>query len=193
MWLNDLSEADRQYVKERVFSEPLVSELKSVPSQPSAAPAQTEAPRSSADVSDQIEAMFGEVLVNTRGKPVRLSALEDKEKIGVYFSAYWCPPCRRFTPKLVEFYHHMKAQDEDFEIVFVSADRNERSWLKYMKDMRMPWLAVRYGAERAAELSAHYRVQAYPTLVILDEEGKLLSYDGRGDVEKLGEEAYEGW
>lgn len=40
--------------------------------------------------------------------------------VGVYFSASWCPPCQRFTPKLVEAYTS-SLKDKNLEIVFVSA------------------------------------------------------------------------
>ena len=30
-----------------------------------------------------------------------VSCLNDKEVVGLYFSAHWCHPCRGFTPVLV--------------------------------------------------------------------------------------------
>lgn len=60
---------------------------------------------------------------------------------GLYFSAHWCPPCRVFTPQLVGFYEDLKEQnDSQFEVVFVSSDRDRDSWQKYFNDM--PWLAL---------------------------------------------------
>ena len=58
----------------------------------------------------------------------------------VYFSAHWCPPCRGFTPKLAEWYVSMKAKRDDFEVVFVSSDRDEGSFNEYYHEM--PWLAL---------------------------------------------------
>ena len=43
----------------------------------------------------------------------------------LYFSAHWCPPCRMFTPKLVEWYNNFKPKHPDFELVFVSSDRDQ--------------------------------------------------------------------
>jgi thiol-disulfide isomerase/thioredoxin len=40
--------------------------------------------------------------------------------VGVYFSASWCPPCQRFTPKLVDAYTS-NLKGKNLEIVFVSA------------------------------------------------------------------------
>ena len=39
---------------------------------------------------------------------------------GMYFSASWCPPCKYFTPKLIDFYWAMK--HKKFEVLLVSHD-----------------------------------------------------------------------
>jgi len=64
--------------------------------------------------------------------------------LGLYFSAHWCPPCRAFTPELVDFYKKFKSTDrgDQLEIIFVSFDRNEGNFKSYFDEM--PWLAVPY-------------------------------------------------
>ena len=37
-------------------------------------------------------------------------ALRGKKVIGVYFSADWCGPCRKFTPELVSFYNKINSR-----------------------------------------------------------------------------------
>ena len=56
-----------------------------------------------------------------------MSALADKQVVGLYFSAHWCPPCRGFTPKLTEVYTAIKGTDKSLEIVFVSSFRHMSS------------------------------------------------------------------
>lgn len=36
-------------------------------------------------------------------------AFKDVEAIGIYFSAHWCPPCRSFTPELVNTYEKLNS------------------------------------------------------------------------------------
>jgi nucleoredoxin len=36
-----------------------------------------------------------------------LATLSEKEVVGLYFSAHWCPPCRGFTPKLADAYKEL--------------------------------------------------------------------------------------
>lgn len=55
--------------------------------------------------------------------------------------AHWCPPCRRFTPKLAQFYESNKSKFENsFEIVFISFDEDEDGFNEYFKEM--PWKAL---------------------------------------------------
>jgi len=68
-----------------------------------------------------------------------VNVLSEKKAVLVYFSAHWCPPCRGFTPKLVEFYSK-HASAKGFEVVFVSSDRDAEAFSEYYGEM--PWLAL---------------------------------------------------
>jgi len=101
--------------------------------------------------------------------------------VGLYFSAHWCPPCRGFTPKLAESYKELKASGKQFEIVFISSDKDEESFKDYFADM--PWLALPF-AERSLkeDLSNIFEVRGIPSLVLLKPDGKLLTTNGREAV-----------
>ena len=49
--------------------------------------------------------------VDKEGEEVPLS--ERPGPLLLYFSAHWCPPCRGFTPKLVEFFSKLEKQYPD--------------------------------------------------------------------------------
>ena len=70
---------------------------------------------------------------------MKVSNLEGKV-VGLYFSASWCGPCHRFTPKLVEAYSELSSKNADFEVVFVLTDEDGESFCKYFSVM--PWLAI---------------------------------------------------
>jgi len=70
------------------------------------------------------------------------TALEQKELVLYYFSAHWCPPCRRFTPMLAEFYK--EASQLGVEVVFVSGDQSEDAMISYMKVNFPPLLIAIY-------------------------------------------------
>ena len=71
--------------------------------------------------------------------------------------SFQCPPCRSFTPQLVQAYKTLKESGQAFEIIFLTSDRSEDGFNEYFKEM--PWLAVPYGNERVKELSGLFSVQ----------------------------------
>jgi len=110
--------------------------------------------------------MLGEQLLGKEGK-VATKDLIDKDVVGIYFSAHWCPPCRRFTPQLAKAYNTYKEAGKSLEIVFVSSDRSDSDFQEYYKIM--PWLALPYAERRKkAKLSQVFGVQGIPRLVLID-------------------------
>lgn len=127
-------------------------------------------------------------LVRNNGDQVKLSSLEGKS-IGLYFSASWCGPCHRFTPKLSEVYSELSAQNADFEVVFISADEDEEAFHKYFAGM--PWLAIPFSdSTTRSKLDELFTVQGIPHLVILDKNGMVVNDDGVQAVQEYGSEAY---
>jgi len=92
--------------------------------------------------------------------------------IGLYFSANWCPPCKRFTPLLIEFYNTAKklSSTNEFEIIYVSSDRSNEEFEEYYG--KMPWLAIPPGTDDSGtiktKLSETLGVTGIPALAILD-------------------------
>eukprot|EP00555_Chaetoceros_dichaeta_P009239 CAMPEP_0198259078 /NCGR_PEP_ID=MMETSP1447-20131203/8346_1 /TAXON_ID=420782 /ORGANISM="Chaetoceros dichaeta, Strain CCMP1751" /LENGTH=786 /DNA_ID=CAMNT_0043946359 /DNA_START=58 /DNA_END=2418 /DNA_ORIENTATION=+ len=97
-----------------------------------------------------------------------MSALSNCRLVALYFSAHWCPPCRKFTPILCEMYNHLKeiVPNHGLEIVFVSSDRDSGSFQQYFGTM--PWLAVPLSNERKQRIGTQFGVQGIPALVVLD-------------------------
>jgi len=118
--------------------------------------------------------------VDGSGQTVALESLSGK-KIGIYFSAHWCGPCRNFTPKLVETYKKVKAKNPGFEIIFASSDRDEASFKEYFAEM--PWIAIPF-ADRARKeaLSDRFNVGGIPTFVMLDENFDIINKEARSSI-----------
>jgi len=97
------------------------------------------------------------------------TALSNSRLVALYFSAHWCPPCRRFTPMLIEMYQHLKEDSilptHGLEIVFVSSDRDEQSFGHYYNSM--PWLAVPFNTLQPM-IKGRFGVNGIPALVVLD-------------------------
>ncbi|CAI0382441.1 unnamed protein product, partial [Linum tenue] len=130
------------------------------------------------------------VLSHHGARQVPVASLVGKT-IGLYFSAQWCLPCEKFTPKLVPIYHKIKANDDDeddFEIVFVSSDRNHESYASYFS--LMPWLALPFGDANIRSLAKHFDVQGIPCLVILGPDGRTVTAKGRSLINLYQENAF---
>ena len=122
-----------------------------------------------------LEELLGAELVDAKSDKVETSSLEGKV-IGLYFSAEWCGPCKMFTPQLVNF---RDRNDEKFEVVFVSSDRSAEDQQGYMKDYDMEWPAVPYDSPLREQLQQKYEIRGIPSLVIIDDQGNLITKDGR--------------
>jgi len=117
--------------------------------------------------------MLGEDLIGKEGT-VATKDIIGKDVLGIYFSAHWCPPCRRFTPKLAEAYNKHTKAGKSLEIVFVSSDRNENDFQEYYKIM--PWLALPFADRRKKnKLSQIFDVQGIPRLVLVDPKTGLAT------------------
>lgn len=128
-------------------------------------------------------------LVNAKGEEVSKDSLKGKI-VGLYFSAHWCGPCRAFTPQLVAF---RDAHADEFEVVFVSSDKNAEAMKDYMAGAKMQWPAVPFGDPAAKAIKQHFAIRGIPTLVILGADGKVISRNGRGDIGRLKDGALAEW
>jgi nucleoredoxin len=101
--------------------------------------------------------------------------LAPKQIYGLYFSAHWCPPCRKFTPQLVAYYNQIAHDHPEFEIIFVSADKSAEDMATYMRESGMPWPAIEYGKLANVPSLQKYAGRGIPDLVIVDASGKVLA------------------
>jgi len=127
-----------------------------------------------------IKELLGNVFKKSKDDVVDATQLNGKT-IGLYFSAHWCGPCRTFTPELAKYYKKMKENGKQFEIIFCSGDRDENSFKEY--HATMPWLALPYSKRiEKDELSSRFGVRGIPSLVLLDENLKTITTEGRSVV-----------
>lgn len=135
------------------------------------------------------KAFFPDGLLDADGKPVGVDVLQGKI-VGLYFSAHWCPPCRAFSPKLVEF---RDAHADEFEVVFISSDKTEEAQFEYMKEVKMNWYTVKHKSGPAMAASGKYGVRSIPTLVILSPSGDIISPQGRAEVSRSPDSCLDEW
>ena len=112
-----------------------------------------------------------------------------------YFSAHWCPPCRAFSPQFYQVYNTIKASDkgDKLEVIFVSSDQDLDSFNNYYS--HHPWLAIPYDKLRqvGSELSTRFGIRGIPSVIVVNENGDVITKDGRRDVMMHKEQCIDQW
>lgn len=122
--------------------------------------------------------IIGNKLIDNNNQTYDLKESTTNKYFALYFSAKWCGPCRNFTPKLIDFYK----KSENFEVIFVSLDKNENEFSEYFS--KMPWKSLPFDNQQSEELSEFFSVQGIPTLILVDHEGNVLTRQGKQMIEK---------
>lgn len=145
--------------------------------QPAAAPAWSQSTSKVAKaVSKKLQVLRDGKFVNfdPAGRP-------EPEFYVIYYGAYWCGPCRRFSPSLVEAYHRLKAIAPDrFEVIFVSSDHDDYHQLTYAKEVSMPWPILKLSQARSVRVFEQWRADGIPSVVVLTRDGDALFHSYRG-------------
>ncbi|KAL3125030.1 hypothetical protein niasHT_000635 [Heterodera trifolii] len=117
-------------------------------------------------------------------------ALKGCEIMALYFGAHMCQRCREFIPVLKQFYDQLKKASETvpFEIVFVPFDHSEDEFRNSLRDLHDDWLYIPYGSVHINSLAAKFNIINWgviPTLVVLKQDGTLITMAGQANVQYL--------
>ncbi|CAA7018346.1 unnamed protein product [Microthlaspi erraticum] len=140
------------------------------------------------DLHSLLSSPARDFLIRNDGEQVKIESLKGK-KIGLYFSASWCGPCHMFTKHLLEAYNELSPK-ACFEVVFLSCDKDEESFVDYFA--KMPWLAVPFTTDPETRDGLYdiFKVKSIPNLVILDDHGEVVNEKGCDVVRDYGADAY---
>eukprot|EP00658_Telonema_sp_P-2_P059013 TRINITY_DN47673_c0_g1_i1.p1 TRINITY_DN47673_c0_g1~~TRINITY_DN47673_c0_g1_i1.p1 ORF type:complete len:277 (-),score=57.94 TRINITY_DN47673_c0_g1_i1:36-866(-) len=140
----------------------------------------------STNPSRWIEPLFGNSLQRQAEQVPSADALRGRKYVGLYLSASWCPPCRKFTPQLAEWYRG--GGNKHIEIVFISSDRDEGAFAEYYANM--PWAARPFDHVFCQQLTAKYKVSGIPQLVVLDSAtGEIVFKDANATIDSADVQA----
>ncbi|KAG9449325.1 hypothetical protein H6P81_009290 [Aristolochia fimbriata] len=128
-----------------------------------------------------------ELLLSSDGKG-SVPWLDQKRPTFLFFSANWCRPCANFTKVLVEIYKTLKSTEREFQVIFVSLDRDEASFAEYSRSM--PWLVLPFDPRISRRLCEHYKVAHIPSLILWSSDSNAVEEDVVGFVEDYGVDAF---
>lgn len=72
-----------------------------------------------------MRSVIGDTFQGKNGEVPIEDIVENNQVVALFFSAYWCPPCRNFAPLLTAFYNEVNDPDKRFEVIFVSSDKEQ--------------------------------------------------------------------
>jgi len=125
-------------------------------------------------VESSIEKKFIEIRgLNPQGDSIRFTDIKSKY-ILVEFWASWCPPCRKFNPKLVELYKLY--QPKGWEVLSISLDHNNEKWKNAIAKDGLIW---RYHISDLggwdSKWAVKYGVESIPTNFLVDTSGNIVA------------------
>jgi len=119
------------------------------------------------------------------GRAVDLRLLRGKVVL-IDFWATWCGPCIEELPNVKRTYAEL--HDKGFEVIGVSldAEKDRKKFIDLVAKEGVAWPQRFEGKGWNDSLARKYTVSGIPAMFLLDQEGRLVSTNARG--EKLGQE-----
>ncbi len=108
--------------------------------------------------------------VDLKGREVSLKELRGKVVL-LDFWASWCLPCVVATPKMKAIYQDYHGRG--LEIVGINLDISREQAEAFIDHFELPWPQYWDGKGYDGELVRLFRVEAIPTLYLIDREGRI--------------------
>ncbi len=98
-------------------------------------------------------------------------AVPGRKVVIINFWATWCPPCRLEMPQLQTLYE--RYQDQGLQILAINVGEDEKTVRDFLSQRTLSFPVL---LDREGLVAAQYRVEAFPTTVLLDAEGRVFQF-----------------
>ena len=118
---------------------------------------------------------------------------------GLFFGSSSCQSCREFVRKLNAFKQQLDALSKPFQTILISCDLNAKELDTFYDSMnkdlaeQIKHFKVKFDRNVTERLYTHFCVTKVPTVIILDNNGFMLTQYARGDIEYRDHQIYDDW
>jgi thiol-disulfide isomerase/thioredoxin len=118
------------------------------------------------------------VQISSTGQNITLETFKGKY-ILLDFWASWCAPCRKEHPNLIKIYEQFK--DKNFEIISVSLDSENGSWLNAISKDKLTWTQISDLKGQQNEIAVLYGIQSVPASFLINPKGMIIDKNLKGE------------
>ncbi|UOE52316.1 TlpA family protein disulfide reductase [Mucilaginibacter sp. SMC90] len=127
-------------------------------------------------------------LTDDHGKVFSLTDFKGKV-VYIDLWASWCGPCRQEMPSFKKLSDKFKA-NQQIAFISIAVHDGEKEWRNALKEEKPDWLQL---YDKDGTVAQSYIAYAIPKYILIDKEGKMLSFDapgpGNAQAEQLIKEA----
>jgi len=121
------------------------------------------------------------------GSTISMGTLKGKVVV-VDFWATWCVPCVAELPAMKKLYEKFHGQGVEFLGVSLDQPKEQgglEALKKFVKEKEIPWPQYYQGKYWDSDFSRSWGINSIPAMFLVDQDGKLVSVEARGKLEKL--------
>ncbi len=99
----------------------------------------------------------------------------------LYYSASWCPICRKIVAESADFYRANIAENPQVELVMMSKDKDSAHADEWAKAANMPWPILYYASFDQVEVARANLPEGIPMMILIDNTGDVIA-QGRSEA-----------
>jgi thiol-disulfide isomerase/thioredoxin len=133
---------------------------------------------------------FSAQLIQLNGKKLAVPQDVKAKVIVIDFWATWCGPCVGEVPYMKQMYQQFHNRGVEFVGISLDKDPGAREKVqKFVTEQGMNWVHTVSGMYWNDPTARKYGINGIPSVWVIDSQGKVISDDARGKLEKILEEA----
>ena len=126
------------------------------------------------------------------GQQVSPDALLGKV-ICLLYGAGWSPPFLEFLSLFKRFYSELESDHAPLQVIYVSFDRTREEMRELVSHFPASWVSLPHSSSLINYLKLKHSVVVIPRLVVVKDNGELITDKGVRDVRKRVKRCFTSW